>query len=82
MSATDWAIIITAVTGLVSAVCSGTAVVLTAIIHSNVRKVELATNSMKDALVKSTGEAAFSKGLTQGRADQKAETSNPSPPHD
>jgi hypothetical protein len=34
----------------------------------NVKKVEIATNSMKDALVKATGEAAGLAGEARGRA--------------
>lgn len=33
---------------------------------ANVQKIELATNSMKDALVKATGDAAFAHGLAEG----------------
>ena len=38
-------------------------------VQSDVRKVELATNSMKDALVKATGEAAFAAGEKSERAN-------------
>jgi hypothetical protein len=37
------------------------------------RAMEKNTNSMKDALVKVTGEAEFSKGHFQGGADKQAE---------
>jgi hypothetical protein len=37
----------------------------------NVQKIELATNSMKDALVKATGDAAFAQGKAEGKAEQK-----------
>ena len=36
------------------------------------QKVELATNSMKDALVKSTGDAAMAKGKEIGRVEAEA----------
>ena len=42
-------------------------------VEANVEKVELATNSMKDALVKATGDAALAEGIAKGRAEQKAE---------
>jgi hypothetical protein len=35
----------------------------------NVQKIELATNSMKDALVKATGDASFAQGLAQGKVE-------------
>jgi hypothetical protein len=40
---------------------------------ADVRKIELATNSMKDALVKTTAEAAEFKGAERGRIEQTAE---------
>jgi hypothetical protein len=44
-------------------------------IAANVQVIEKATNSMKDALVKATGEAALAKGtaagLEQGRNEQR-----------
>jgi hypothetical protein len=50
-------------------------------VKENVVTIEKATNSMKDALVHATKEAAFSAGKEQGRADQKAEPLPPLP-HD
>ena len=41
--------------------------------HKLTHQIELATNSMKDALVKSTSELAHAEGVAQGRADAKAE---------
>lgn len=45
--------------------------------QTNVAKVEIATNSMKDALVKATGEAShaagMAEGIAQGRQDTKDE---------
>jgi hypothetical protein len=50
----------------------------------NVKKIELATNSMKDALVKATGEAARAQGLAEGRlagaTEEKARGTPPPPP--
>lgn len=34
--------------------------------QANVAKVEIATNSMKDALVKATGEASHAAGVAEG----------------
>jgi hypothetical protein len=44
------------------------------IVKDDIRKVELATNSMKDALVKAAGDEGRATGEAKGRADQKAET--------
>jgi len=35
----------------------------------NIQKIETATNSMQDALVKATGEAAHAAGLAEGKAN-------------
>ena len=43
-------------------------------VKEDVHKVEVATNSMKDALVKAAGEEGRATGEAKGRADQKAET--------
>jgi hypothetical protein len=39
---------------------------LQAEVSTNIQKIEASTNSMKDALVKATGDAAFSKGISVG----------------
>ena len=39
-----------------------------------IEEVHAATNGMKDALVKVTGEAEFAKGVRQGEKDAKRET--------
>ena len=39
--------------------------------HRLTRQVEVATNSMKDALVRKTGEAAFLSGKSEGLAEGK-----------
>ena len=39
---------------------------------ANIQKIELATNSMKDSLVKATGEASHAQGMLQGAADEQA----------
>jgi hypothetical protein len=38
----------------------------------DIRKIEIATNSMKDALVLATATGEHAKGVIQGRADEKA----------
>jgi hypothetical protein len=44
--------------------------------NENVKKIEIATNSMKDALVKATAAAShaagLAEGLTQGRDEQNS----------
>ena len=40
--------------------------------HSLTKQVEVATNSMKDALVKATGEASFKSGKEEGRIEGEA----------
>ena len=88
-SSTEIALVITAVTGLVSAILSGFATVFAALAKwksdensqhlqnvsaenkanaGNIAKIEVATNSMKDALVKATGDAAFAEGKAAGKA--------------
>jgi hypothetical protein len=37
----------------------------------NIQKIETATNSMKDALVKATADASFAAGVTQGLKQDK-----------
>lgn len=47
----------------------------------NIQKIELATNSMKDALVKATGEASLAEGRELGRAEgEKASPAFPAGP--
>lgn len=41
--------------------------------QSDVKKIELATNSMKDALVAATAKASLAEGLAAGRAEVTAE---------
>jgi hypothetical protein len=43
------------------------------VVQENVQKIEIATNSMKDALIKATHEAALGEGVAKGRAEQHAE---------
>lgn len=41
------------------------------VVQGDVLKIEKATNSMKDALVKATGDAAFAEGHAEGVRDEK-----------
>lgn len=41
---------------------------------TNIQKIETATNSMKDALVKATGDEALARGKLEGAAAEKART--------
>ncbi|MES2342332.1 MAG: hypothetical protein V4597_11685 [Pseudomonadota bacterium] len=41
-------------------------------LKADVEEIHAATNSMKDALVKATGDAAFAAGKESGAAEQKA----------
>lgn len=43
-----------------------------AVVAQNVEKIELATNSMKDALVASTAKASEMEGAERGRAEEVA----------
>jgi hypothetical protein len=49
----------------------GTAI-LTAIAHKDIRKIEIATNSMKDALVVSTAKASKAEGKEEQRLETAA----------
>ena len=44
--------------------------------QDNVTKIEIATNSMKDALVKATGEAAHAAGIVEGVAKAESKASD------
>lgn len=69
----DWAAIIVALAAFVSAVGSTVASILTVLAKRDIHKIEVATNSMKDALVEATGKAEHAAGMKAGRAEQKAE---------
>jgi hypothetical protein len=53
----------------------GTAI-LTAIAHKDIRKIEVATNSMKDALVVSTAKASKAEGKEEQRLETAANRSD------
>lgn len=44
--------------------------------HTDIKTIEMATNSMKDALVKATGEAAMAEGRAIGRAEEQLRVAN------
>jgi HAMP domain-containing protein len=60
---------------LAVAVLNALSVVLSLVNNRNIRKIEIATNSMKDALVASTAKASDAigeaRGLAQGRAEER-----------
>ena len=72
--------LIIAVGSLITAMASAAAVVIGAFnsiklsrTAQQVEKIEVATNSMKDALVAATAKGEHAAGVAQGRADMKAE---------
>ena len=42
-----------------------------AVIKKDVQTIEIATNSMKDALVTATGKASYAEGLAEGKSTPK-----------
>lgn len=79
-SITAIALVITAMASLVAAIFAGVASIMSIrnaahlqVVKEDVHKIELATNSMKDQLVKATGDAAHAEGKAEGKAEQKAE---------
>ena len=65
-----------AVGALIVTIRTGTKV---AAVATQVNVVEKATNSMKDALVKATGEEALARGIQQGKDAEKARQSDRTP---
>jgi len=82
---TDWVVLLTALGSLCSAILSGLAAFLAAlakikseknvkkldVMAEHVQQIEKATNSMKDALVKATGEARFAEGKEAGKNEKQ-----------
>lgn len=66
MTGIEFAAVISSVSSLVAAIGSSVAVVMSARNGRKIEQVHLATNSMKDELVKVTGEAEYAKGLKHG----------------
>lgn len=74
LDANGWAIVIAALgVVLVNILTWWSNHVKSTRIEANVQKIEVATNSMKDDLVKVTGESEKAKGVLMGRAERKAE---------
>lgn len=80
MTGTELALVIGAIGTLISAMASSAALLIGALntrklnrTAANVQKIELATNSMKDALVAATAKGEHAAGVVQGRADVAAE---------
>jgi hypothetical protein len=73
------AVIVAVIAGLPGALAAVGALIVTirtgtkvAAVATQVNVVEKATNSMKDALVKSTGDEALARGIQQGKDTEKA----------
>jgi hypothetical protein len=64
------AILIAALGGLSSAIASIASVLVAFRTHGRVVELEHNTNSIKDALVKVTGESEHAKGVIQGASEQ------------
>jgi hypothetical protein len=61
---------------LVALIAASPPTLLAVISLFKIEKVHKATNSMKDALVKSTGESSFAAGREAGRDESKIEVKN------
>lgn len=73
-----WAIVTSQPPATFAGILSGVAALMayltseqTKALADKVEVIHAATNSMKDALVKSTGEASFAEGREAGRAEEK-----------
>ena len=71
LSGVDIAPIISASASLVAAIGSFIAVVMTVWNGRKIEQVHIATNSMKDELVKVTGEQKFAEGVKQGEENPR-----------
>ena len=65
------AVKIALIIAIVPAVASIVTAVLTLLSTRRIKLLEVNTNSIKDALVKVTGDAAYAKGLKAGREEEK-----------
>lgn len=70
MSLLEFAALMQAIGTVVAAIASIIAVGMAVRTQRKVELVHLATNGMKDELVKVTGEAKFAEGFTQGEKSQ------------
>lgn len=80
ISGAEIALIITAAGTVLTSVASATAVIIGALntiklnrTAAQVEKIEIATNSMKDALVSATASSAHAQGKSEGREEVKTE---------
>jgi hypothetical protein len=62
--------LIGAATSVFASLCTLAVAVYT---HSRIKELAVNTNSIKDELVKVTGQSEFAKGVIQGAADTKKE---------
>ena len=86
MTGSDIALIITAIGSLIAAAASSAAVLIGAWsarklipVIDQVQKIEISTNSMKDALVTATAKAEHAAGMVAGRAEAVAEQKEKAP---
>jgi hypothetical protein len=75
MTVTEGALLLSAGASMLSAVAGSIGIIISSrngrkldSTISNVSKIEIATNSMKDALVASTAKASYAEGVAEGRA--------------
>lgn len=75
MTVTEGALLLSAGASMLSAVAGSIGIIISSrngrkldSTISNVSKIEIATNSMKDALVASTAKASHAEGVAEGRA--------------
>jgi hypothetical protein len=73
LTGSDVAAIIAALASLVAAIGSTVAVIGTAINGRQIERVRLATNGMKDDLVRTAGEKAFAEGVKHGQTNNTVE---------
>lgn len=64
-----WVAVVAGVPGTIAAIATLVVAIRSA---KQIKKVEIATNSMKDALVKTTGEEALARGIKQGKTEERA----------
>ena len=71
MNTNDIILLVIAAFNLLTAFLSWRTHVSSKATQADVKKVELATNSMKDALVLATGKAAHAAGLAEGKLSRE-----------
>lgn len=70
--------IITGIIAIIAALRAGKASTGVEVVKTDVRKIELATNSMKDALVRATASENLAVGMAAGIAQERANPQSPS----